>query len=338
MQTPPAVSLKSFRGHSPNEEIMTHNQTNGYQPVKIISTGWKYLRLEKSRKIPSQQILQELVRIPDPNQQQSEDFLVRTDSHLAHYREGFLPQIFDEDNQKLLQKYSNDLVKELRAEHSSELLAFLKNYCERRGWDFHDYEYWWFYSQYCYRVLILRIKDIPDWKRRNEDLYSVIKECKTNEDLLSARNKPLFDQVYQQSEKRTNELVNQRLKNRFKEFNIAFCRIENLLNMLAGDGESDKYNALVEHRLRRRLGELDRYREKNGVPLSLRQCIFCYRFYEGKGKVSRLCTAESNVNNSLCKAADENWRKLLDRRGTSPEEFGYFLLKNKKKKQSKSRS
>jgi hypothetical protein len=165
------------------------------QPGKILSKGWK--RIEFPRRvyendadsftpiIPSDTLLDELISIPES--------LWFDPLEFQRYRNEFLPQEYDHENQKKLRDYSNNLVDELNknrigSPEQSETNKFLQAFCARYSISYEQYEFNSLLVRYVKNILPF---SIPTRKERTLEetlLVSRYGECNTRKDFMEVNS------------------------------------------------------------------------------------------------------------------------------------------------------
>jgi hypothetical protein len=147
--------------------LLINIMSNLHEPVKILSKGWERIefpslcreipelwgdtpRVPIIAKIPSDTLLHELIRIPQPTES--------TPFQLGKYQEKFLPQTYDYENQKLLRDYSNNLISQLSLSRSSggqpsNINVFVSDFCERVNICFEFIEHCFLIDNYCRSIL-----------------------------------------------------------------------------------------------------------------------------------------------------------------------------------------
>lgn len=233
--------------------------------------------------------IEELIRIPEGE----------TNDFLHTYRARFLPQKYDYKNQDLLRKYSNKIVAGLNkarasGESPSAVNKYLLEFHNERSWDYQYFEYCWLMLKYFEHLL----PQLPLISRSEKDFLADLRSSNISEEYKTKRIHTLS-----------------RVFNRFS-FSHSFSEEVTLLRAAIEEiGKTAEFEKLViEDGIQRQI-----YLGRNKVPKSLRQCIFCYRFFEGVGRVPRTCP-----DNLLCKKADKAWRTFLHSKGKAPEDFGFF--------------
>jgi hypothetical protein len=286
--------------------IMNHRN----EPVKILVKQWARIKAEPivigslnslefavpefltphlGQGIPMDEHLKELIRIPESD----------TGNFLHTYRAKFLPQEYDAKSQKLLRTYSNKIVQGLEQGRVGKTACdpvdkYLCDFCNREGI---SYEY----LEYCtltMKYFIFLLPQIPLISKEKKSFVSDL-ECVYKGD-TSGLDTIFSDSIYH--------------SNRFSFLPELHSHMNFVKNMINEAGESQAFYRLV--------AETDLAHQKRWATQkskqSLRQCIFCYRFFEGVGRVPRTCTSDK------CMKADKAWRTFIDARGCSPEDFGFF--------------
>jgi hypothetical protein len=293
------------------------------KPVKILSKNWeriesypiiitnhetlKFIFPESLKSllphihegIPMDKHIEELIRIPES----------ATGDFLDTYRAKFLPQEYDYKNQSLLRKYSNEVVKGLDA---NRLINGKENVADKYLFDFLEkHNINWDCFEYCYltvRYFQFLLPQMPmvsrDKKQNISDLQSNSNDGEINFDGF------FIDPHYFNKEKKSLG----RTLSRFSFLPEINSHINLVRDMIQKSGEAQKLNNLI---LENDLNQQKRWINSKARK-SLRQCIFCYRFFEGIGRVPRTC------HSNKCKRADKAWKTLLERKGRSPKDFHFF--------------
>jgi hypothetical protein len=277
------------------------------EPVKILLKNWKRMNpriIQGSlfpsvlapyiwEGIPMDKHLVELISIPE----------IDTNDFLHVYRAKFLPQKYDYQSQELLRKYSNEIIDELNknrvhGKNPSPVDEYLLDFCNRHV---HCYNYLE-YCQLTIRYFGFLLPQLPLISEEKKHFLADLQSTLDDNALFS-------DSKYY---KRAGS--SRRVFRRFSFLEEMFYEISLVEVMIEQAGEAQKFRDLVlgldsDHQVRWR----GRKARK-----SLRQCVFCYRFFEGVGRVPRTCS------NTECQQSDRAWKSLLDSKGFSPEDFGFF--------------
>jgi hypothetical protein len=304
--------------------------SNFCEPVKILSKGWERIEFPAlfrespplwgdtpgipiMAKIPSDTLLDELIRIPQPTES--------TPFQLGKYQEIFLSQTYDYENQKLLRDYSNNLIYQLNLNRSSGIQAdtnnvFVSDFCARIGVCFKFMEYCFLVNNYCRNILTI----IPHDRKNKASLITALdarySACKTQQNFheVNSQHADFKEREYHERSKKSLDP----LRARFSEFFPAEVNIKQFVRTIVSSGEIERYNSSILEDAANNNSEIRKYTTDKGALPRLQQCLFCYRFTLATGKFTRTCLGGE------CAKAERNWKALLTRRGRSPEDYGFF--------------
>jgi hypothetical protein len=165
------------------------------QPAKILSEGWNQIEFPRrvyendadsfTPIIPSDKLLDELICIPDSLWYDPLEF--------QRYRNKFLPQQYDHENQKVLRDYSNDLIDDLNknrigSPEQSETNKFLQAFCNRHNISFDQYEYNNLFVRYCKDILPLSIPTLAERRLEETLLVSKYGRCNSASDFMKVNS------------------------------------------------------------------------------------------------------------------------------------------------------
>jgi hypothetical protein len=291
-----------------------------HEPVKIIEEGWKRIEFTNYSNtlafaIPSDSLIEELIRIPSTVE--SSPF------HLGKYRQRFLPQEYDSQNQILLQEHSNSLIDLLNSQRisgdkpSSEH-RFFKDFCDRREWSYWDIEHSLLVRDYCTNLIPLFISDIKKEAILSRDLESLNENSINPEDfekgILTGDGFMSNEYFYKKRKALMYPLE------RFSDFKKALGYSYAMYEQIRLYGELDRYRSDMADDSSRTTSYIRHRRDRIGAPKRLSQCLFCYKFTNPspRANFSRTC------GGSECNKADRAWTDFLKRRGFSPKDYGLY--------------
>jgi hypothetical protein len=288
---------------------------NSNKPVKILPKNWarippaisqgelipEFLCPHIHQGIPMDKHLEELIRIPEGN----------TNDYLHNYRARFLPQKYNYQNQNLLRRYSNEIVEGLRTrrvngEHHRPLDQYLSDFCNR-----HDHGYCYF--EYCRLTMDYFLFLLPQMPLFSRGKVSFLADMKSIPDGERISENTLINGKNHQKYRNQMDSMG-RVLGRFSFLPEMQKEIEMVTLMIEQAGESQKLKDLC---IDNDLAHCRRLKPRKARK-SLMQCIFCYRFFEGVGRVPRTCSSNE------CQKADKAWTKLLESKGLSPHDFYFF--------------
>jgi hypothetical protein len=276
--------------------------------IDIISQGWKRLKFPKSpdddRKlfgntpgvIPSNKLLKDLILVPQSDNVDS--------CYLGRYRNPSLQQEFDEKSQKLVQKYSNNIVYHLGlcrsgGKYPGKTNIFIHDFCDRNHICHGFVEYCFLLNNYCKSIL----RTVP-YNRQKEssiiiDLDTTYGACVTNRHLydVSLQDNYLSYEEYSERLKESVDLV----RSRFSEFRMTEGFIKQFMKIVVLHRAVDRFNAAVVEDKKNAISKFRKYTDKKGTPIHLRRCWVCYKFTEGSSVTSRTC------GDGQCAYVEKKW-------------------------------